>query len=150
MYSSRDTIILSALDSHIDLKKYDLKEGDIAVGAVLKITDSAGKVYTAEPLYVISGNQVQTIDDTLPKLGLEFSFTKIDPKSHSLSIAVSEAKHVAKDYIVMEAIIFPYINVLWIGCLIMVLGTMLAIRQRILKSREAKAGNSSLNEIKTQ
>jgi len=148
IFASRDTIVLSSLDSHIDLKKYNLKEGDIAVGAVLKVMDSNHATYSAEPIYVISGNEVHYINDTLKNLGMVFSFDKIDPKTHKLDISVAEAKHIAKDYIVMEAIVFPYINVLWIGCLIMILGTTLAIRQRILKSREAKADNTSLNEIK--
>ena len=74
----------------------------------------------------------------MSKLGLKFTFSRIDPKTHKIDIGISESKSIARDYIVMEAMIFPYINVLWIGCLIMILGTTLAIRQRIIKSREAK------------
>ncbi len=148
MYSSRDTITLVSLDSHIDLKKYSLKESDIAVGAVLSITDSSHNTYRAEPIYIISGNEVGTIDDTVSKAGLKFTFSKIDPKTHKLDIGIAEAKLVAKDYIVMEAIIFPYINILWFGCLIMILGTTLAIRQRILKSREAKNSQVTANGTK--
>lgn len=36
----------------------------------------------------------------------------------------------------MEAIIFPYINVLWMGCIIMIIGTVIAIVERIRKSRQ--------------
>jgi len=146
MYSSRDTITLIGLDSHIDLKKYNLKDGDIAVGAILSITDSSHAAYKAEPIYVISGNQVEAIDDTVVKAGLKFSFTKIDPQNHKVDISIAEAKQVARDYIVMEAMIFPYINVLWLGCLIMILGTTLAIRQRIIKSREALKKENAGNE----
>ena len=148
MYSSRDTITLVGLDSHIDIKKYNLKQGDIAVGAILNVTDSSHNTYKAEPIYIISGNEVQTIDDTVQKAGLKFSFTKIDPKTHKLDINIAEAKLTAKDYIVMEAMIFPYINILWLGCLIMILGTTLAIRQRIIKSREAKNSETTSNEAK--
>ena len=150
MYSYRGTgmVILKSLDNKLDLKKYNLKEGDIAVGAVLKIIDSAHNTYTAEPVYIISGNQIETIDDTVSNAGLKFTFSKIDPKSHKLDIVIAEGKPKAKDYIVMEAIIFPYINVLWFGCLIMILGTTLAIRQRIIKSREAKKAELTSNGSK--
>ena len=36
-----------------------------------------------------------------------------------------------KDFIVMKAFVFPYINVLWLGCIIMAIGTGIAIRERI-------------------
>jgi cytochrome c-type biogenesis protein CcmF len=139
---------LVGLDSHIDIKKYNLKQGDVAVGAILSVTDSSHNSYKAEPIYIISGNEVQTIDDTVQKAGLKFSFTKIDPKTHKLDINIAEAKLTARDYIVMEAMIFPYINVLWLGCLIMILGTTLAIRQRIIKSREANNSETTSNEAK--
>lgn len=138
MYSSKDTITLVSLDSHLDKNKYALKDSDIIVGAVLNIKGPDNTTYRAEPIYIISGNHVESIDDTVTKAGLKFTFSKIDPKTHKIDIGIAENKAVAKDYIVMEAMIFPYINVLWIGCLVMILGTTLAIRQRIIKSKEAK------------
>lgn len=146
MFSSNSIIVLSRLDTHVDRIKYHLKSSDIAVGAVLKVIDVNDKTYTAEPVYVITNNVVQPIDATLPELGLKFSFNKVDPESHEVEIAVSESKHTAKDFIVMEAMIFPYINVLWMGCVVMFLGTLLAIRQRIRKSREAKLNPPASNE----
>ncbi|MBX2844147.1 MAG: hypothetical protein KTR26_20435 [Flammeovirgaceae bacterium] len=38
-----------------------------------------------------------------------------------------------RKYIVMEAIVFPYINLLWTGCLVMILEILMAIRQRFSK-----------------
>jgi len=138
-FSSNSIIMLVGLDTHIDKLKYHLKASDIAVGALLKVTDVNDKTYTTEPVYVITNDMVQPIDASLDGLGLKFSFTKIDPENHKMEISISESKHTAKDFIVMEAIVFPYINVLWMGCLIMVLGTVLSIRSRIRKNREAKA-----------
>lgn len=143
MFSSNSIIVLTALDTHIDKIKYHLKSSDIAVGAVLKVIDVNDKIYTSEPVYVITNDMVKPIDATLPQIGLKFSFTKVDPESHEVEIAISESKRTTKDFIVMEAMIFPYINVLWMGCVIMVIGTMLAIRQRIKKNREAKANPPS-------
>jgi cytochrome c-type biogenesis protein CcmF len=143
MFSSNSIIVLTALDTKIDKIKYHLKADDIAVGALLKVIDVNDKSYIVEPVYVISNDVVKPVDATLQQLGLRFSFRKVDPDNHKLEIAVSESKHTAKDFVVMEAVVFPYINILWIGCLIMVMGTTLAIRQRIIKSREAKKENAS-------
>jgi cytochrome c biogenesis factor len=38
----------------------------------------------------------------------------------------------------MEAMLFPWINVLWIGCIIMVTGTIIAIRGRLKLLRQQK------------
>lgn len=139
MFSSNSIIILQELDTKIDKIKYHLKSSDIAVGAVLKVIDVNDKIYSAEPVYVITNDVVQPIDATIQDLGLKFSFAKVNPDTHSVDISVAESKHMAKDFIVMEAMIFPFINVLWMGCVIMVIGTVLSIRQRIRKSREAKS-----------
>ncbi len=139
MFSSNSIIILTSLDTHLDKLKYHLKADDIAVGAVLKVIDVNDKIYTSEPIYVISNDMVKPIDATIPELGLKFSFQKINPETHKMDFAVSESKRTSKDFIVLEAVVFPYINILWFGCLIMVLGTVLSIRQRIKKNKEAKS-----------
>jgi cytochrome c-type biogenesis protein CcmF len=138
MFSSNSIIILTSLDTHLDRIKYGLKADDIAVGAVLKVIDVNDKIHTAEPVYVISNDMVKPIDATLPELGLKLSFQKINPESHKMDFTISESKRTAKDFIVLEAVVFPYINVLWFGCLIMMMGTVLAIRQRIKKSKAAQ------------
>lgn len=138
MFSSNSIIILTALDAHPDRIKYDLKADDIAVGAVLKVIDVNDKIYTSEPVYVISNNMIKPIDANIPELGLKLSFQKINPDTHKMDFTIAESKHRAKDFIVLEAVVFPYINVLWLGCLVMILGTVLSIRQRIRKNKEAK------------
>lgn len=138
MFSSNSIIILTSLDTHPDKLQYHLKADDIAVGAVLKVIDVNDKIYTSEPVYVISNDMVKPIDAAIPELGLRFSFQKINPETHKMDFTVSESKRGSRDFIVLEAVVFPYINVLWFGCLIMVLGTVLSIRQRIKKSKEAK------------
>lgn len=36
-----------------------------------------------------------------------------------------------KEYIVLQAIVFPYINLLWIGALLMLIGTLMAVYHRV-------------------
>jgi len=33
--------------------------------------------------------------------------------------------------IVLKALVFPWINILWAGCVIMIIGTVMAIRRRV-------------------
>ena len=68
-------------------------------------------------------------------LGLQFMFWKIDPANSTIEISLQEKKENVRDFIVMQAMIFPYINVLWIGCIVMVIGTVLAIVERVKRNR---------------
>ena len=40
-----------------------------------------------------------------------------------------------REYVVMQAIVFPGINILWTGCILMALGTFMAVRQRLRAMR---------------
>jgi len=60
---------------------------------------------------------------------------KINPENGSIEITLSEKLSNNKDFIVMEAYIFPYINILWLGCLVMAFGTIIAIIERVRKQQ---------------
>ncbi len=49
---------------------------------------------------------------------------------YGLTVAESE-------FVVLQALVFPGINILWIGCVLLALGTGLAVRQRI-RARTSK------------
>ncbi|MFM7309054.1 MAG: hypothetical protein ACKOZY_00435, partial [Flavobacteriales bacterium] len=48
-------------------------------------------------------------------------------------------KSLERDMLILTAEIFPQINVLWIGCLIMVIGSTMAIRHRMRMYRRKSA-----------
>ena len=60
----------------------------------------------------------------------KFIFWKINPNEGSIEIQMSEKVSNTKEFVVLEAYMFPFINVLWLGCLIMVIGTVVAILER--------------------
>jgi len=39
-----------------------------------------------------------------------------------------------KEFVVMKAIVFPYINLLWLGSILMCIGTVMAVVQRIRRT----------------
>ena len=63
-----------------------------------------------------------------------FGFVEINPEDGKIQISLQEKKSNVRDFIVMQAMIFPYINILWIGCIVMAIGTVLAILERIRKT----------------
>lgn len=131
IFASNAIVILDSLSAKLD--KANLQTGDIAVTANLRALD-VNKVFEAKPMYVIRNNVVEPPKPVrVEELGLQFMFWKISPEEGSVEISLQEKKSNKKDYIVMQAIVFPYINILWGGCIIMVIGTLLAIIERMRK-----------------
>lgn len=135
--TSNSLIILQALNRNINKESLQLTENDIAVGAKLKIIDINKKEYDAEPVFIVKENMIHSLEDTISDLGLKIAFNKISPETAKISLVISEKKTNIKEFIIMKAVIFPYINVLWIGCILLIFGIIVAIRQRIIKNNAA-------------
>ncbi|MBI3501699.1 MAG: cytochrome c biogenesis protein CcsA [Bacteroidetes bacterium] len=135
-FSKNSIIVLGNLTTALDKEKLGIQKADIIVGANLKILDVYGKVHSAMPIYYITDSIPNVIEAKVDELGLKFAFWQINPETGKVDISVSEKKSDKKDFIVMKAIVFPYINVLWMGCIIMIIGTVMAIRRRLKRKTE--------------
>ena len=60
-----------------------------------------------------------------------------DPIAESLEMTVWEHESVRRDFVVMQAVMFPLINVLWFGCILMAIGTALAVLSRYQRDRKS-------------
>jgi len=134
IFSSNAIIIFDSLSTKFDKTPYHLDEKDIAVKAHFSVLDVIKK-YDATPLYVIHNNTIQSLAYTVKELGLQFMFWQINPADGKIQISLQEKKSNTRDFIVMQAMIFPYINILWIGCIIMAIGTLIAILERVKKAK---------------
>lgn len=81
------------------------------------------------------------IDAKDDALGIKLTFYNLNPKNGKIDVYASELSSVKKDFIVMEASIFPAINILWLGCILMFLGTIVAVRERVRVSRQESKPN---------
>jgi cytochrome c-type biogenesis protein CcmF len=108
-----------------------LKNPTIAVGAKIKVFDFNKNERTIMPLYTIYDSIPRVYEDTLTDLGLRIALWKINPAERKFDISVMETRKKASDFIVMKAVVFPGINILWVGCLVMAIGTFMAVRKRL-------------------
>ena len=124
---------------------YDPADGDIALSAILEVTNNiTGSVERTEPVYLIR-DAVQTNFKTMvPEAGLHFRFTRIDPNSGKMTFLVAEqamktfdlpveiAENVPRsDFIVLEAIKFQGLNFFWLGTIIMLSGLLFSMIVRL-------------------
>jgi len=122
-------IILQSLNKEAHVQNIPLSANDVAVGAQLKIV-SHGITYAAEPVYMIKGGNVFDFARKVDDAGLKLRLSKIIPEKNKVEIMVYDQPESKRPYVVMRAIEFPYINFLWSGTVIMVIGFLLAIFRR--------------------
>ena len=122
---------------------YQPVEGDIAVGglfAVQAVGDTS--TYRLEPMYLIRDSRPFNLKDELREQGLHLRFTGLDPVEETielniaarpmpdrLPIEVAEAPRT--DFVVLEAIVFPGINLFWLGSILMMFGLGFSMWNRI-------------------
>lgn len=133
IFSSNALVIIDSLRSNLSKEQYEKNDSALEVTAVLRCVNTKAESFMAYPKFIIQHNVVIPKEDIQKDLGLKFVFWKINPDDGTIEITMSEKLANNKDFIVMKAFVFPYINVLWLGCLIMAFGTGIAIIERIRK-----------------
>lgn len=129
---------------------YEPTEGDIAVSALLSVQAPDGSAYTAQPVYLIRGNRPFNLKDEIPGAGLHFRFVGIDPNTETIEMMVAQSQQqelripfevatnsLRSDYIVLEAIEFPGINLFWLGSSMMMIGLFIGMFFRMNARRRA-------------
>ena len=135
IFADNAIILIDSITTNLTEEQYSKNDSLLVVTAVLKATDINGVVYRATPKYILKSNTILPDEFELNELGLKFIFWKINPQEGSIEIQMSEKVNNTKEFVVLEAYMFPFINVLWLGCLVMIIGTTVAIMERRRKNK---------------
>ncbi|MET3877510.1 cytochrome c biogenesis protein CcsA [Chitinophaga sp. OAE865] len=131
VFFSKGFIVLKGLNTNPQSRNYVPQSGDLAVGAELEVYTQTDDHFKLQPIYFIRDSSYQySVEDTLAPLNLNVRFSKIMPAENKIELKIKEATSF-NDYIVMKALIFPYINVLWLGIVVMIVGTAMSIFQKV-------------------
>lgn len=130
IFSARTIIIFENISLISDLKKFNLLPTDLAAAAHMKVLTGDGREYHASPMFILRDSTAQISDVAIVKeAGVKISVSMIDPSTNKITFQVAEHEDNSKEFIVMQAIMFPAINILWIGIVLMAIGTFIAIIQ---------------------
>ncbi|GGH71553.1 cytochrome c biogenesis protein CcsA [Phaeocystidibacter marisrubri] len=123
------------LDSVIvyDIQAADGQFSGATVGAALSIRTMQDSIYHAIPIYHITTEGESFEDAIIEEVGLKFQFASADANQQKIIIKAWEHREAQEDVIIVQAIVFPYINILWIGCILMGIGSFMAVYQRLKK-----------------
>ena len=123
----------------VNNKRYQPEAGDLPLTATFDLHDMSGKVSQVNPVYVLRNKEyIVWVDDSVASLGLSVRFAKLTVKSQdSVSVDVMTRQVDPKEkYIVLKALVFPYINVLWIGVMIMVFGFFISLGDHLSRGKK--------------
>ena len=124
-------LTLNAVTREMNNDELGLNEEDIAIRASMILDDVHGKLTKFEPVLVVRQNHLYYIPGENKDYGIRLSLVSVNPENGKLTVLYEKDKNKKEDFIIMKAVIFPYINVLWIGCIIMVFGIGVSIYNRI-------------------
>jgi cytochrome c-type biogenesis protein CcmF len=103
---------------------------DLSVTLDLKVSDGFS-TQEVHPVYAITGKRPQSNVEVIKEFGLAFIYLSIDPVSKTHQLIMYKGRRPERQYVTLKAIIFPYINLLWAGSFIMILGFIISLIKRI-------------------
>ena len=128
MAASNALVILEGINPNPIHSQYFPQPNDIAMSAQLTIK-TLDQTLDAEPIYYIRGREEFRVPHAFDEFGISVDIAKVLPESGKIRLAVTEIKK-PLDYVIMKAIVFPFINILWLGCIVMSLGFFMSLWQR--------------------
>ncbi len=135
LYFKNGYLIYRGINKNVNNPNYIPEQGDIALSTQLDAYNLDGKTNSVEPVYFIRGNMQNRLEDTLHDYNLYVRIAKINmDKENTVDIEFKQPA-AENDYVVMKAIVFPHINILGIGTVIMTLGSILALFRRVKQTK---------------
>jgi len=111
--------------------KNKYRDDETALFLDITVISKDGRRYPVSPGIALKGQELRNITDTVQSQSLVLKFNKvIDQKTGKLEIGVKESAAIT-DLITLKVYEFPMINVLWLGVLVMVIGLVMSIIQRV-------------------
>jgi cytochrome c-type biogenesis protein CcmF len=130
LYYSKGYIILKEMIKNPATNKFNLPNDGATVMADLAVVSKDSMHYRATPLIQVhSPEDIHQLDDTVYAQNLYLRFVGIG-ENNKIKIGVKESDKLI-DFIALKAYIFPYINLVWVGLVIMALGLLLSMVNRL-------------------
>jgi cytochrome c-type biogenesis protein CcmF len=127
---------LKAIDASFDPNTGVFDHLELQIDVTVSELDSVG-LYPIRLSYFLDHNQPSAPEVDVPELGIKLQFNRIEDEEGTYSISVWKKKVIEEQqspFILMQAFVFPYINLLWLGSILMGIGTLMAVWKRIYRS----------------
>jgi len=127
-----DTVMVERNFVILDDIKTTMANNDVnnaSITARFKILSMAEGTLDTEVKYEIINGELKRTDAVIDPLNLKLRFEGVSTDSKAIHVGMYDRQ---QDYIVMKAIIFPFIGVLWFGIVVMFSGLTYSIMRRTI------------------
>lgn len=128
VFYSKGYYVLNGVLKNPDNERFSFSPDDTALAADITVYARTGTSYKAYPALSVKDQELHFIDDTVISQNLYFHFAGIaSDKKFKID---SKETDTLTDYITLKAYYFPYINLVWLGLVIMCCGFIVALVSR--------------------
>jgi len=127
VFYSNGFFVLEDITSKNNIPTPGFAPEDVASIARIKIFSKTNSIYVSEPLLITSRDQLFPLPDTVTAESIVLQLNKVD--GNKVEIGVKESNSIL-EYVTLKAYKFPFINLLWGGTIIMVVGLIMSMVRR--------------------
>lgn len=135
VFYSKGYFVLNGIEKNPQNERFNFSPSDTALVADLTVYANDGTKYTAYPALTIQRRQLSFINDTIAAQNLYLNFSGI-ADGNKFKINSKETDKLT-DFITLKAYYFPYINLVWLGLVVMSVGFVVSLVNRVRASRPA-------------
>jgi cytochrome c-type biogenesis protein CcmF len=135
VFYSKGYFVLNGIEKNPQNERFNFSPSDTALVADLTVYSNDGTKYTAYPALTIQHRQLSFINDTIAAQNLYLNFSGI-ADGNKFKINSKETDKLT-DFITLKAYYFPYINLVWLGLVVMSVGFVVSLVNRVRASRPA-------------
>lgn len=129
MYYSKGFMVLNKVVKNPSVNKFGIEPSGPSVMADITVTAKDSSQYNATPMILIDSFGINQVDDTVYAQNLYIKFAGVTADQKKLRIGVKESDTMI-DFVTLKAYVFPYINLVWLGLILMALGLVMSIIRR--------------------
>jgi cytochrome c-type biogenesis protein CcmF len=138
IYYSKGMMILDSVIVNPNTDKYHFTSSDTALMAKIRVISRDSQQYTMSPLLYVRGNMIYRVADTLFEQNLAVELGSV-MSNKKIQLLTKESSDLVP-FVSLKVYMFPQINLVWSGILIMMTGFVMSIlsRRRILLKKQAQ------------
>jgi cytochrome c-type biogenesis protein CcmF len=126
--------VLESVDRVFNVLGVELTDQDVAVKAKIRLQGEKGE-YVVEPIFLIRNKMAGRISDESKDLGVRITLMNIHPETNEFTLGIETRQ---KDWVVIKALEKPFINLLWTGTLVLLIGFSIAMTRRVREFKKMK------------
>ncbi|MFN8243384.1 MAG: cytochrome c biogenesis protein CcsA [Ferruginibacter sp.] len=128
-FYSKGIVVLNKVIRNPNNARYHFSPDDAALMADITVISKDSMHYPAMPLIQVDSLGIKNTDDTLYAQNIYLRFAGVTD-GKKIKVGIKESDRII-DFITLKAYIFPWINLVWLGLIIMAIGIILSMLRRM-------------------